>query len=106
MASALLNGRRSAIMARRPASSTTLPKAALGRRSVIADLPYDLPDAGFKAAPLSGSGATGISLPVTERRISMCLTAARFTSSAVTLAMAAGQSLICSIVWPISRPSP
>jgi hypothetical protein len=67
MASALLDGVTSATMARSPASSAALPKTAFGRRNVIADLPYVLPDAGFEAAPLSGSGATGISLPVTER---------------------------------------
>ena len=62
----------------------------------------DLSATAFAAA--SESGAVGISQPVTERRMSKCLAAARFTSSTVTLEMAAGQALTCSMVRPSSMP--
>src|SRR5262249_46190367 len=66
---------------------------------------HSLPGPGLSAASLSGSEGTGISVPVTELRISRCLAATRAMSATVTLAMAAGKSLTCSMVWPSRAPS-
>ena len=56
-------------------------------------------------AAFSGSGGDGISLPVTELADVEILGGDTLMSSAVTLAIAVGQSLTCSIVKPSSMPS-
>src|SRR5581483_4568739 len=60
----------------------------------------DLLAAALATTSLSASAGSGTSVPVTERRMSACL-----TSSTVTLRMASGQPLTCSMVSPSSAPS-
>src|SRR5262249_27250208 len=77
------------------------PAAGAGRRAPHVPhgvLLHSLPAIGLSAAVLSGSDGTGIRVPVTELRISRWLAATRAMSSAVIPAMAAGQSLTCSMV--------